>query len=512
MNQTFENEGGDPVINNFYMKPIDKQKYDLFVFIYFNEENITINDLADFFLISTTSANRCIRQLNEDFQQIFQNDSVKIVSINNLYYLQNDSGKPIPYVNDILRLNYFRNTTKFKIIEALLVKNFQSINQLSEYLYISSPHLYKAIKDLNSLLETFKIKITFKTNDISSNIVSEKEQNIRIFFCFYYWSIFKGLEWPFKKMLPALLPKIKETSSFTFSQLQRFNYLVVISKYRMYSRKKYVVLDDECVEVLSLYEKNKNFSQALHSDDYKISEKIFHQEVLFFNFLVRFYISDCDTHEQKINIAQDFLNLSTPLNRYCEKLLNHLFTTFNTNVSKDVWLFFYYNLNTICLFIKYVGIDYSDWHKQKDSFSTPNSVNPFVEAFEEEFISYYENTLPQLPPPFEITDEVVKYIAHYLFFIIDSNTTKVSLKIFVQYDRLFYLNDQIKYNINLVFKNIEYLDTPIGANLIISDSYQGETKTAEYFYLYDIFDERNWKAMIVAIKELLYKKNFTLPE
>ncbi|MBC9810821.1 HTH domain-containing protein, partial [Carnobacterium maltaromaticum] len=75
------------MINNFYMKPIDKQKYDLFVFIYFNEENITINDISDFFLISTTSANRYIRQLNEDFQQIFQNDSVKIVSINNLYYL-----------------------------------------------------------------------------------------------------------------------------------------------------------------------------------------------------------------------------------------------------------------------------------------------------------------------------------------------------------------------------------------------------------------------------------------
>ncbi|HBI1783333.1 TPA: helix-turn-helix domain-containing protein [Enterococcus faecalis] len=500
------------MINNFYMKPIDKQKYDLFVFIYFNEKNITINDISDFFLISTTSANRYIRQLNEDFQEIFNNDSVKIVSINNHYHLQNDSGKPIPYVNDILRLNYFKDTTKFKIIEAFLNKHFQSINELSEYLHISSPHLYKAIKDLNSLLETFKIEITFKTDDTSSNIVSQKERNIRIFFSFYYWSIFKGLEWPFKKVLPSQIPMIEETKLFKRSQLQRFNYLVVITKYRMYSRKKYIVLDDECLKDLSPYEKNKNFNQALHSDNYKISEEVFHQEKLFFNFLVRFYISGCDTQEQQIDIAREFLRISTPLSKYCEKLLNHLFKTFKANVSLDSWLICYYNLNTICLYFKYVGLDYSDWHKQKDSFLNPNSVNPVVESFEEEFISYYKNTLSQLPPPFELTDEVIKYISHYLFFIIDSNTPVESLKICIQYGRLFYLNDQIKYNINLIFKNIEYVDSPKDADLIISDSYQGESKTAEYFYLYDIFDEHNWKAMIAAIKELLYKKNFTLPE
>lgn len=499
------------MINNFYMKPIDKQKYDLFVFIYFNEKIVTINDISDFFLISTTSANRYIRQLNEDFQQIFHNDTVKIVSINNLYHLKNDSDKPIPYVNDILRLNYFRDTTKFKIIEAFLNRHFQSINELSEYLHVSPPHLYKAIKDLNSLLETFKIKITFKTNDISSNIVGERERNIRIFFSFYYWSIFKGLEWPFKKVLPSQIPMIEETKLFKRSQLQRFNYLVVISKYRMYSRKKHIVLDDECLKDLSPYETNKSFTQVLYSDDYKIPDHVFYQEKLFFNFLVRFYISGCDTQEQQIEIAQEFLSLSTPLSQYSEKLLNHLFKTFNVTVSMDRWLISYYNLNTICLYFKYVGLDYSDWHKQKDSFLNPNSVNPMVESFEKEFISYYKNTLSQLPPPFELTDEVIKYIAHYLFFIIDSNAPIEPLKICVQYGRLFYLNDQIKYNINLVFQNIEYIETPKDADLIISDSYQGESN-AEYFYLYDIFDEHNWKAMIAAITELLYKKNFTLPE
>ena len=500
--------------NNFYMKSIDKQKYDLFIFIYFNKKNVSINDISDFFLISTTSANRYIRQLNEDFQQIFYNNTVKIVNVNNFYHLKNDSGKTIPYVSDILRLNYFRDTIKFKIFEAFIDRHFQSIIELSEYLHSSPPHLYKAIKDLNSLLEKFKIKISFKKNNISSNIVGEREINFRIFYCFYYWSIFKGLEWPFKRVLPSQVPKLEETKLFTFSQLQRFNYLVVISKYRMYTRKKYIVLDDECSKDLSPYEKNNNYSRALFSDHYKISEKIFYHEKLFFNFLVRFYISDCDTNEQKIAIAKEFLELSTPLTRYSEKLLNDLFSTFNTSVSKDSWLISYYNLNTICLYIKYVGLDYSDWHIVQDSLveDKQNSNSPLVESFKEEFISYYKNTLSKLSPPFKLTDEIIKYIARYLFFIVDSNARVDPIKICVQYGRSFYLNDQIKYNINLVFQNIEYVDTPNCADLIISDSYQGESNNAEYFYLYNVLNENNWKALIETVKELLYKKNFTLPE
>lgn len=490
------------------MKPVDQKKHDLFLFIYFSEKQIHIKDITDHFLISTTSATRYIHQLNEDFNDILPSNSVQIVCINNVYFFKNETDKSIAYLIDILRLNYFKGTTTFKIFDALLKKNFRSMNELAKYLYMSPPHLYKSIKELNSFLKMFKIKITFQTNELSSNFVSQKEQNIRIFFCVYYWTVFKGLEWPFKKMIPPLTAKLAETHSFSHSQMQHFNYLVVISTYRLYSRKQNVLLDKETLNDLTPYMLINDFSQPLHSEIHKISEHLYNQEKVFFNFLVRFYISDCDNNGQKMAIALEFLDSATPLSQYTKKIVEHLFSTFGVEVSQEAWFVSYYNLNTYFLYIKYISLDYSFWYKQKNSFFNQNSSNSTVEIVRAKFISYYKSTFSEFPPPFKLTEEGIEHISHCLFFLVDSNLQMPVLKICIQYSRFFYLNNQIKRNINSVFQNIVYVDTPENADLIISDCYQGEYQNVDYFYLFDIFDEANWKAMFACIEKIAYKRSF----
>ncbi|MGX7246004.1 helix-turn-helix domain-containing protein [Enterococcus quebecensis] len=496
------------------MNSINKQKYDLFVFIYFSEENVCIKNITNYFRISATSATRNIREVNEDLLTIFKDDRIKIARKNNLYYLQNKTNKPAAYITDKVRLEYFKDTDQFKIIEALLKKRFHSVKSLANYLHISTPHLYKAIKKINTNLEKFEVNISFQNPSKFSNFTSKKEMNMRIFLYYYYWHFYKGLEWPFKSLLEPNVTKSKILKTFTYSQIQRFNYLTSLSNCRIYSRKQHIKLDDESLIDLTPFKQVNDFSLALVSDTYKIPEQILEEEKVFFNFLTRFYIEDCDDKEQKINIASQFLNASTPLTIYTKKLLKKLFSAYHIDVPKDVWLLSYYNLNTIFLYLKYINLDYSDWYRTRDGLSNQASHNPVLEIVEKKFISYFTNTFTDLPPPFKITDGMIKYVAHYLHYLIDSNLKVEPIKICVQYGRLFYLNDQIKHTINLTFqsKNISYVDTPEKADLIISDSYQGENDTATYFFLYDTNDESNWKAMITTIKKMFYKKVFMTTE
>ncbi|EKK5476194.1 hypothetical protein PN805_002981, partial [Enterococcus faecalis] len=248
--------------------------------------------------------------------------------------------------------------------------------------------------------------------------------------------------------------------------------------------------------------------KVLNSDSFTISEEISESEKNFFNFLIRFYIADCDDSSQKISIASKFLDSSTPLTIYTRQLLDHTLNTYKINILKEKWLLSYYNLNTILLYQKYVGLDYTEWDRQRDGYANTPSVNSALKKVEKNFISYYESTFKDIQPPFSVTDETVKYIAQYLFYLVDSNLEIAPVKICIQYGRLFYLNNQIKHNINILFqsKNIEYVDTPVNANLIISDSYQGESQKATYFYFYDIHDKNNWQSMFAVVEKLLYDK------
>lgn len=490
------------------MDSINKQKYDLFVFIFFNNEDVYIKTITEYFLISNTSATRYIRELNEDLTIFFKNDFIQIKKMNNIYQLQNKTNKPAAYIIDKIRLEYFKNTIQFRIIDALLTKNFQSIESLAIYLHISTPHLYKTIKKLNVILNEFEISISFRIETRSSNFVSKKERNIRIFFCYYYWNIYKGMEWPFKKTKEPFLTNFKGSESFTYSQIQRFNYLISIFKFRMYSRKQYITLNEEAQKDLSPYKNVNDFGKALNSDSFTISEEISESEKIFFNFLIRFYIADCDDSSQKISIAIKFLDSSTPLTTYTKKLLDNVLLTYKINIPKEKWLLSYYNLNTMFLYQKYVGLDYTKWDSQRDGYANNPSVNSALKKVEKNFISYYKNTFKDIQPPFEVNDETVRYTAQHLFYLVDSNSKIAPVKICIQYGRGFYLNDQIKHNINILFqsKNIEYVDTPVNADLIISDSYQGESKHATYFYFYDIHDKNNWQSMFTIVEKLLYDK------
>ncbi|EMD7424379.1 helix-turn-helix domain-containing protein, partial [Enterococcus faecalis] len=151
------------------MNSIDKQKFDLFTFIYFNDEDIYIKNITEYFLISNTSATRYIRELNEDLTIFFKDNFIQIKKMNNIYQVENKTIKPVAYIIDKIRLEYFKRTVQFRIIDALLTKKFQSIESLAIYLYISTPHLYKIIKKLNIILNKFEISISFRIEPRSSN-------------------------------------------------------------------------------------------------------------------------------------------------------------------------------------------------------------------------------------------------------------------------------------------------------------------------------------------------------
>lgn len=493
----------------FFMEPVDRQKYDYFIYLNFSEENrLTLTDIAAHFALSKTSAARYLNQLNADLALLFPEHSLKIINQNFKYVLENEQDLPMAYIIDTIRLHYLTASTKFKIIEALLQRHFQGVNHLAIHLHLSPSVVYKSLSDLRPILDQFNVSISFKETVTASNLMSDKESDLRTFIFLLYWYIFKGSKWPFVKNKPLLGPDHKYAKELSFSQLQKLNYLAVITVYRMYTRKTYVSLTEEMVTDFLPYQLVNDLSQSLYTDNTSLSQEVLLHESLFFNFLLRFTLPNCDSTAHMQAITKHCLQEPTPLNAYSQQLLTQFIETYDLTLSQAEWAVTFYDLNTLLLSLTYIPTTYIDWSfKKQHVVDNPDSAVLTTEKTDS-IIRYYQDFTQKWQPPYKVTENTNIYIARFLHSVATNFETIPALKICVLYEHMPYLNSLIKQRIDRLFAHITYTTIIAEADLIISDSFQGFDTTAAYFYLYDFYDEHNVADMMAAIqKQLTALKN-----
>lgn len=493
----------------FFMEPVDHQKYAYFIYINFSgEKRLTLTDIARHFSLSKTSATRYLNQLNDDLATLFPNQQLKIINKNFNYTLSNEQHLPMVQIIDTIRQHYLTISTKFKIIEALLQHHFYGVNQLAIYLHLSPSVTYKALSELRPILNQFNVRISFKENITSSNLISENEANLRTFIFLLYWYIFKGSKWPFIKSSPLLTADHKCAKNLSFSQLQKLNYLATITIHRIYTRKEYVTLSDQMVNDFSPYQMVNDLSQVLYSKNknYLTNEILFH-ESLFFNFLLRFSFSNCDSATQMQNITTQCLQQPTALNLFSQQLLTHFIDTYNLTLTDKEWAITFYGLNTLLLHLTYIPSTYLDWSLKKQQLITNQDSVMLAKDKRNSIIHYYQDFIQAYPPPNTTTNTTSLYIAHFLHSLVANFATTPSLMICVIYEHMPYLNSVIKQKIDRLFSHITYTTKIKHADLIISDSFQGFDTTATYFYLYDFYDKNNVDDMMFTIQKHLTELN-----
>lgn len=178
-----------------------------------------------------------------------------------------------------------RESPSLKLLELLFFRNFSSLEELAEELFVSLSTLKRLIKKTNTYLShTFAISIVTSPVQVSGD-----ERQIRLFYLKYFSEAYKISEWPFgdilnlkncERLLSLLIKEVDVKVHFTlFQHLKILSGVNLIRYYKGYScsynNKK---TSHRFSQLIQHYSEIQDLSRlfylkfGLHLDEYTIAE------------------------------------------------------------------------------------------------------------------------------------------------------------------------------------------------------------------------------------------------
>lgn len=93
------------------------------------------------------------------------------------------------------QIGIIEKSVHFILLDRLFKKKYVTLMEIIEETYISESSLRKIIMYLNHLLKKFHLKIRTKNGFV---YFCGKETQIRYFGYQFYWSVYRGVSWPFE--------------------------------------------------------------------------------------------------------------------------------------------------------------------------------------------------------------------------------------------------------------------------------------------------------------------------
>lgn len=212
---------------------------------------------------------------------------------------------------------------QFKILNEVAENSEISLSKFSQQHYVSYNPIYKALGNLNTYLSHFELKITkFK--------LVGKEYRIRIFLFHFYWEIFGGGKWPFRKVAKyeckEEVHKLEKvfSSNFTWIEHEKLCFWIAI----LVMREQ--INNVDTLENLPIFWKN------LDEEGYKMIKKVTLNLSLKLvkrdpsHLLVALYLI-CEEKNIK-EVSLSLSNFDDPISRGSERLIRRLL---KDKLSKD---------------------------------------------------------------------------------------------------------------------------------------------------------------------------------
>nr|OTO07833.1 hypothetical protein A5880_002103 [Enterococcus sp. 4G2_DIV0659] len=416
----------------------------------------------------------------------------------------------IAYVIDYLRFYYITVSPEYTIFSAAADRNYSSLESLAQSVNLSPSYTYKTLTSLNKLLKPFNIKTAFGDESKKTNIYGN-ELDIRFFLFFSYWSILKGLFWPFNRSPKHFkdLP-VPISTMLSPSQQTRIRYFQNITYWRILYLQEKINIDSDFLTYLLILNNGNPTIFTLNFDNVLSTEELRTEEA-YFGFLARFFISDIDTAEIKKQTAQLFIDSDLPLVSSCHTLLTKLQEKYTLLMSEDDFHFFFYHLMMALIYIQYIGIDYETLQEYEERlFLLDTDTEDFsrigkeLTEFTRSFLkndSFFKRNL---------SDGLLNYLVNLLYYIVDSSTKIEPLTIFCQYSKNLYTVDEIKNGLLTIFgkKIIRFTKIITEADIVISDCYEGDIANDNFFYFDNPFDPNLWKQLSSFVNSRLHNATF----
>ncbi len=491
-------------MESLFMKKNESLRFELLKELLYAQNGATTKDMMKKFTISSKTFYRYKQKLEDDLNNVFQHQQVKIRKRKLNYTIELADSLTFSYVIDSMRLYYIKHSQKFSILAALLRRHYVSVESLAQDLSLSPSHVYSTLKQVKSLLAPFNLKISFAPTLYQTNIIGE-EKNIRVLGFILFWIIFKGLEWPFEKTPNAYqtLPLVINDVRLSFSQKNRIRYFQNVTFWRIFYRKESLSLSKDFMMYLRFFEQESPTFLFSESDNVDLASVDVKSEAYFFGFLSRFLVANIDSDEEKKNIAQHFINSELPIALLTTKILNKLLMTYNVRLTSDNYLKNYYLLIINLLYIRYIGVDFrrflvNDSVESKAKWFSPNedSYRTFVieSLVSEPLLKKY------------MKSGFIALMAKFFHSILKSAEKEAKLLIFIQHSPNNFIFDFVKNNLLIIFgdSTLGFTFNAEEADIIISDSFESEQNNSRSFHFEHSHDPESWKALILFVSGKIY--------
>ncbi len=500
-----------------FMDKANYNKLNLFKSLLLSKNPIELNQLITDHKHSKSTLFRYLKDLEKDLNKTFPEGGVVITSASPGYIVEITNGLSKNYVIDKLRLTYLKTSINFKIMEALLQNKFSTTEELANKLYLSSSYLYKHLKEIKIILSEFNIGINFRASSSHNSNLECSELQLRFFMVYIFWSLFKGIEWPFEKIPKDIFDYYEQDNIFSdikeSSKKERLRYLVAISFWRSNKKNEFVSLEDDLVKIIEVFTVYKDISRPFIRSINGYNSSVYQQEILSFNFLARMVMGNIDNDNNRLNISKGLLQLEVPIIKYCSNLLDAIIEDFDLVMRDEEKLLNFYYIVLCHLYTYYIGvsdkkylnhsmdIDHIKIHKNYEF----NSKNEDIKNFYKRYVS--SCSLKEFIP----NKKFSLLLESLVYFIIDNNKKK-KIKIFVNFSRIIAGEDFIKHKILDMFgtDNITFTLNILNADIIISDCYEGNVPQNNCFYIEELYDLGIWKNLFDFIQKYLFFRTFSL--
>lgn len=334
-------------MQNSFMGKKERLKFELFKSIVFSKHGMSFNDLMQKHELTKSTLSRYINDLSQEVEQTFDGKvHLNQSSRTGTYQVRTAETYSIGYLIDYIHLFYVEQSGIFFILDALLKKQYVSIEAMALDLHMSSSSIYKQLRLLKKMLIPFGGKITF---DQHSSGLTGNELGIRLFTFYAYWSVFKSTEYTpfFYTNYPKDWTEVKETeayfdhaTSLSESQRAKLRFIQLITLKRVLWQKKNIEMSPEFMADIAYFDTND--TEFLSVLKHRLTDELYHKERALLLYATRGLVYNLDSLETKKKIVQDYQQSSLEIAEYTTKLMTEIQKEFKLDYTEEGYINFYF--------------------------------------------------------------------------------------------------------------------------------------------------------------------------
>lgn len=490
---------------NQFLDIKDRKKLAVFKELAFLPEGNYLREVKKKLKLKDETVRRYIRELKQDLNDIFSNDVRIYKGSTGRLYIQKSYKLSLDYIVVILTNYYMQHTLLYQLLSTLIVRNYNSVSEIAYELNFSEAAIYRELTHINNLLLPFKAKINLSENgNIEGN-----EIGIRYFLYLTSWHLLDILSGEFEniKICDETIDfeDIKESLTIKqkLSPLQEYKtkQLLSITLNRSNNFQEKIKVDPHFLRDIYLFEEErlvfKNYNASISLTNLLDESKLF-------SFMIRGLLIYIDSPEEKKKIVNRYRRSDLKVSEEINKFLAQFTKICDVQITAPVYTEIYYRFLFIFIYYKYFRFDIDPYISVsvKEAFQTLKDKKGYKKVSMK--LEKLTSVFPIDPP---LTRNETQNLLSTFYNIYELCRHFEPVYIFVNHLSNFSYTTYIKHYLSSIYseKILQFTHDINQANIVISSSLEGVRGDYDFFYLGDIYDQKNWENLVSFISKYIYK-------